>query len=115
MRLAKADGSDVMTTGGVDSVKLTVDNMPAHKHSFSGSTNNSGLHYHDVPFSPKGWSGNSSIRDGVNPTPGDANMKTNQSGEHSHSFNGVTEGTGNGTKFSIVNLYIKLMCWYRLS
>ncbi|MFT4464027.1 MAG: phage baseplate protein [Sodalis sp. (in: enterobacteria)] len=38
IRLAKKDGSDVMTTGGSDSVKLTVDYFPAHSHTFSANT-----------------------------------------------------------------------------
>lgn len=38
VRLAKANGSDVMTTGGSDSVKLTVDHLPAHSHTFSANT-----------------------------------------------------------------------------
>ncbi|MFT4466220.1 MAG: phage baseplate protein, partial [Sodalis sp. (in: enterobacteria)] len=38
IRLAKKDGSDVMTTGGSDSVKLTVGHLPAHSHTFSANT-----------------------------------------------------------------------------
>lgn len=38
VRLASANGSDVMTTGGADSVTLTVDNLPAHNHTFSANT-----------------------------------------------------------------------------
>lgn len=38
VRLASADGSDVMTTGGTDSIKLTADNLPAHAHEFSANT-----------------------------------------------------------------------------
>jgi hypothetical protein len=38
IRLGKADGSDLMTTGGSDSVTLAVDNLPAHGHAFSANT-----------------------------------------------------------------------------
>lgn len=46
VRLAAADGKDVMTTGGADSIKLSVDNLPAHSHAFSGNTSSSGNHAH---------------------------------------------------------------------
>jgi len=58
IRLAKADGSDVMTNGGSDSVTLAVGNLPAHGHTFSGNTssfdygtktsNSTGAHTHSV-------------------------------------------------------------------
>ncbi|OON36524.1 hypothetical protein BTJ39_21380 [Izhakiella australiensis] len=38
VRLASANGSDVMTTGGSDSVTLAVGNLPAHGHTFSANT-----------------------------------------------------------------------------
>lgn len=38
IRLASVNGSDVMTTGGSDSVTLATGNMPAHAHTFSGNT-----------------------------------------------------------------------------
>ncbi|KMV69537.1 Long tail fiber protein p37 [bacteria symbiont BFo2 of Frankliniella occidentalis] len=38
VRLASADGSDIMTTGGSDSVTLALGNLPAHSHTFSANT-----------------------------------------------------------------------------
>lgn len=38
IRLASANGSDVMTTGGSDSVTLAAGNLPAHSHTFSANT-----------------------------------------------------------------------------
>jgi hypothetical protein len=38
VRLASANGSDIMTTGGSDSVTLAVGNLPAHAHTFSANT-----------------------------------------------------------------------------
>lgn len=38
VRLASANGSDVMTTGGSDSVTLEGGHMPAHAHTFSANT-----------------------------------------------------------------------------
>ncbi|WP_249031626.1 phage baseplate protein [Tenebrionicola larvae] len=38
IRLAAANGADVMMTGGADSVRLAVGNLPAHGHTFSANT-----------------------------------------------------------------------------
>lgn len=71
IRLAAANGSDVMSTGGSDSVTLTVGNLPAHDHTFSANTSSfdygtkttstfdhgtkgttaAGAHYHSIAFS----------------------------------------------------------------
>ncbi len=58
IRIAAANGSDVATTGGSDSVTLSVGNLPSHTHSFSATTssfdygtkntNNTGAHTHSV-------------------------------------------------------------------
>lgn len=36
IRIGKADGSDVLTAGGSDTVTLSVENMPKHSHGVSG-------------------------------------------------------------------------------
>ncbi|EOS0616066.1 hypothetical protein INC54_RS12330 [Escherichia coli] len=38
IRIAAANGSDVATTGGSDSVTLSVGNLPSHTHGFSATT-----------------------------------------------------------------------------
>ncbi|MDR8480710.1 phage baseplate protein [Serratia nevei] len=38
IRLGKADGTDIMSVGGADAVKLTQENLPAHNHAFSANT-----------------------------------------------------------------------------
>nr|WP_247652091.1 phage tail protein [Serratia symbiotica] len=58
IRLAAANGSDVMTTGGSDAVTLATGNLPAHGHGFSATTgsfdygtkssNSAGAHTHTV-------------------------------------------------------------------
>ncbi|WNV46077.1 hypothetical protein ZX4221_51 [Escherichia phage ZX4221] len=57
IRIAAANGSDVATTGGSDSVTLSVGNLPSHTHSFyattssfdygTKTTNTTGNHAHD--------------------------------------------------------------------
>lgn len=58
IRIAAANGSDVATTGGSDSVRLAVGNLPSHTHSFSATTSSfdygvketvvNGAHSHSV-------------------------------------------------------------------
>lgn len=66
IRVAAANGSDVATTGGSDSVTLAVGNLPSHTHSFSATT--------------------SSFDYGT--------KTTNTTGAHTHSVSGATNTTG---------------------
>ncbi|MGA5655272.1 hypothetical protein [Rahnella contaminans] len=55
LRTGKADGSDVLTTVGADSVTLTADNAAPHAHTIGGSTGNSdvvGFTTDDYDFGP---------------------------------------------------------------
>lgn len=67
IRIAAANGSDVATTGGSDSVMLAVGNLPSHTHSFSATT--------------------SSFNYGT--------KNTNSTGGHTHSVRGTTSAAGN--------------------
>lgn len=67
IRVAAANGSDVATTGGSDSVTLAVGNLPSHTHSFSATTSS-------FDYGTKG---------------------TNSTGGHSHSVSGTTSAAGN--------------------
>lgn len=67
IRIAAANGSDVATTGGSDSVTLSVGNLPSHTHSFSATT--------------------SSFDYGT--------KNTNNTGAHTHSVSGTTSAAGN--------------------
>ena len=69
IRVAAANGSDVATTGGSDSVTLAVGNLPSHTHSFSATT--------------------SSFDYGT--------KTTDTTGAHTHSVSGSTNTTGNHT------------------
>ncbi|WP_434773695.1 phage tail-collar fiber domain-containing protein [Pantoea agglomerans] len=70
VRLASASGSDVMTTGGSDSVTLEGGHMPAHTHSFSANT--SAFDY--------GTKGTSGVGDHIH------NAWTDTQGAHNHNF-----------------------------
>ncbi|WP_228011788.1 phage baseplate protein [Serratia marcescens] len=128
VRLAKQDGSDLLQTGGADSVTLTNGNMPAHNHSFHADTSwfdygskwtsQEGLHAHNIGMNfgdaAAGGSGPASVKtaDKYTSTDGLHSHKLDIGG-HSHSVSGTTGSSGGGAAFSIVNPYVKLMGWYR--
>ncbi|QHM70730.1 phage baseplate protein [Mixta intestinalis] len=86
VRLASANGSDVMTTGGSDSVTLAVGNIPAHGHTFSATT--SAFDY--------GTKTSSSFNHGNKTTSSfDYGTKTtNTTGNHTHTISPALSGGG---------------------
>ncbi|BDU11694.1 hypothetical protein [Escherichia phage phiWec177] len=117
IRIAAANGSDVATTGGSDSVALDVGNLPSHTHSFSattssfdygtkgtnitgghahygsGSTSTNGEHTHYVEaWNGTGTGGNRTSSYAVSYRNG--GHETYASGNHSHTFSFWTSGAG---------------------
>ncbi|URO83535.1 tail fiber [Escherichia phage EC106] len=117
IRIAAANGSDVATTGGSDSVALAVGNLPSHTHSFSattssfdygtkgtnstgghshygsGSTSTNGEHTHYIEaWNGTGVGGNRTSSYAVAYRSG--GHETYASGNHSHSFSFWTSGAG---------------------
>lgn len=92
-------GYAVGATGGADTVTLAEANLPAHTHTFSGTTNTTGSHTHVEQNYPTNGSG-----DGVGPgasccggTPTNSGLTTLPAGDHSHTFSGTTSSVGSGT------------------
>ncbi|WP_323086669.1 phage baseplate protein, partial [Providencia alcalifaciens] len=132
IRLAAASGTNVLSTGGSDSVTLTEAQMPAHNHSFSAttssfdygtkSTNTTGAHTHSVTISKStgyGSGSNSPYTLGpitaVNTTSSGNHAHTVAIGAHTHTISGTTGNKGSGGSVTITNAYIMLMGWYRTS
>lgn len=117
IRIAAANGSDVATTGGSDSVALAVGNLPSHTHSFSattssfdygtketnitgghahsgsGSTSTNGEHTHYIEaWNGTGIGGNRTSSYAVAFRSG--GHETYASGNHSHTFSFWTSGDG---------------------
>lgn len=117
IRIAAANGSDVATTGGSDSVALDVGNLPSHTHSFSattssfdygtkgtnitgghahygsGSTSTNGEHTHYVEaWNGTGTGGDRTSSYAVSYRSG--GHETYASGNHSHTFSFWTSGAG---------------------
>ncbi|HCU0878794.1 TPA: phage tail protein [Morganella morganii] len=130
IRLANSNGNNVLSSGGSDSITLTTAHLPAHSHSFSGSTssfdygtkttNSTGAHTHTYQTLQyqKGNShdvggGNSGYETRTTSSAG-AHTHTIAIGAHSHTVSGTTGNTGNGSSVSVINAYIMLMGWYRI-
>ncbi|WP_237386235.1 phage baseplate protein [Xenorhabdus sp. Sc-CR9] len=141
IRLAAANGSNLLSTGGSDTKWLSVNQLPKHGHTFSANTSNTGGHSHNrgsmniTGYLPSVISHGNDIFGGAfarngQSQPGveytdkwkerttfDASRtwtgNTSWNGDHTHSINGTTSETGSGNGVDVVNSYIMLMGWYR--
>ncbi|PQQ22490.1 phage tail protein [Photorhabdus hindustanensis] len=132
IRLASMSGSNVLSSGGSDSITLSAAQLPVHNHSFSATTssfdygtkttNTTGNHYHTV----NGMGRPGDIRPKVSTTSGGSytfeNPDTNSAGNHNHIVaigahnhlvSGATGNTGNSSAINVANAYVMLMGWYR--
>ncbi len=140
IRLGKQDGSDILSTGGNDSVTMTVSNLPKHKFSVSGNTSTlpgkqvissqAGAHAHDIGVSGKnarngsvgvppdyGYKGSDNSNEASVPLTSSAPDHTHivDIPEHSHTVTGETNEIGSGVAINVKNSYITLMGWYRIA
>lgn len=132
IRVGKADGSNVGTAGGSDTVTIQRANLPAEQIGISGATSDkaaqelttseSGNHTHGgVPSRVKPWEIGGDIRQQFNP----ANLgETDAAGNHNHTVtvpahnhtvSGNTENLGSGQSLSVVEAHTLLMCWARVA
>ncbi len=93
------------------------------------STNNTGAHTHDVGADMKSFYGDAShtsLQPGTGRKSGSAgahahtvaigaHSHTVGMGAHTHTLSGTTANTGSGSAISVINTFIKLMGWYRIS
>ncbi|HHC3229450.1 TPA: phage tail protein [Klebsiella pneumoniae] len=132
IRVAKADGSNVGTTGGSDNVTLQQANLPAVQIDVSGETDElpekklttteNGKHNHGgVAGKDDPWEIGGDVRQLFNPKELGV---TDDAGEHDHEVTvpahkhtttGKTENLGEGKSFSVVEAHTLLMCWSRVA
>jgi microcystin-dependent protein len=82
----------VGVTGGADSVTLATSQIPSHSHSFSGTTNTTGAHQHNVPHEGGSATAGPNLA-GSSQTP-NFNTLTDVQGNHAHTFSGTTSSVG---------------------
>lgn len=132
IRTAKADGSDVGTLGGSDTVTIARANLPAEEINVSGTaqdtdlgtkrTKSGGKHVHPgVPKRDNEYELGGVNRALFNPMlAGD----TDESGEHDHEFDlgshghivsGKTAALGQGQAISVVERHKLQMLWHRVA
>ncbi|MEV9381927.1 phage tail protein [Klebsiella variicola] len=132
IRVAKADGSNVGTTGGSDTVTLQRANLPAVQIDVSGETSEqieqkltttkNGKHNHGgVAGKDDPWEIGGDVRQLFNPKELGV---TDDAGEHDHEVtvpahkhttSGKTANLGEGKSFSVVEAHTLLMCWSRVA
>ncbi|MEQ5125537.1 phage tail protein [Providencia alcalifaciens] len=145
IRLAKEDGSNILQSGGKDSITLVAGQLPVHAHSFSATTSSAGGHDHNrgsmnilggIGVDRDTGSLDGAYFYGANPTNkgntgqfggGWANSAirfdasrtwsgvTSNNGAHTHTISGTTGNAGSGSAIDITNAFITLMGWYRIS
>ncbi|EMW1141121.1 phage tail protein [Serratia marcescens] len=132
IRTAKADGSDVGTLGGSDTVTIARANLPAEEISVSGTaqdtdlgtkrTKLSGKHvHHGVPKRNSDYELGGNNRVFFDPYQED---DTDEAGEHDHEMElgphghavaGKTDALGQGQAVSIVERHKLQMLWHRIA
>ncbi|CAB5661000.1 phage tail protein [Klebsiella variicola] len=134
IRVGKADGSDVGTTGGSDTVTLQRANLPVVQIDVTGATSEqparelaaraAGGHKHQGGMAAPGeiWDG-----DYVVGSDNDSHRTRNYTSEagdhthivdepaHAHAISGKTDNLGSGQAISVVEAHILLMCWARVA
>lgn len=132
IRVGKADGSDVATTGGSDNVTIERANLPAVQIDVTGETSEQpeqkltttrgGVHNHGgVAGKNDPWEIGGDVRQLFNPKELGV---TDDAGEHDHEVtvpahkhttSGKTANLGEGKSFSVVEAHTLLMCWARVA
>jgi microcystin-dependent protein len=85
----------VAATGGAATVALSTAQMPAHTHTFSGTTNTEGAHTHSVDSNLDTTDGgNAASKTGK---ASDSSFTTNSAGAHNHTVSGTTASQGSGS------------------
>ncbi|ASM06687.1 phage tail protein [Serratia marcescens] len=132
IRTAKADGSDIGTLGGSDTVTITRGNLPAEEINVSGTaqdtdlgtkrTTPGGKHvHHGVPKRNSDYElgGNNRVffdpyQEGDTDEAGEHDHEM-ELGPHSHPVSGKTDALGQGQAISVVERHKLQMLWHRVA
>ncbi|MCJ1957135.1 phage tail protein, partial [Klebsiella variicola] len=132
IRIGKASGANVGSTGGSDNVTLQRVNLPVEQIDVTGETSElpeatlttkpAGRHKHGgVPSRENPWEIGGDISQRFNPANlGDTDEAEDHQHEvvqpaHKHTTSGKTANLGEGQSFSVVEAHTLLMCWARVA
>lgn len=119
IRLGNADGTDILSTGGADTISLATANLPSHAHTFNATTSAAGSHNHqsgatgDAPSAPSDAVAWGTGRFGTDNKGAYTTWTTSIAPDHTHTLSGTTSSIGSAAAISIQNAFVKLMGWYR--
>ncbi len=131
IRLGAQAGTNVLSTGGADSINISQANLPAVALAVNGNVSATDLgtvstspdpgHVHTgVPGRSAPWEAGGNTQTDFNfsnlgnTDAGGAHAHTVTLGTHTHALSGAaTQNMGSGTALSVVNAYVMLMGWYR--
>lgn len=105
--LVATSNKDKVAIGGSNTI--TINNLPSHTHTFSGTTSTNGKHTHSYKNSSGIFSDNADDR-WVGQS-SNTNQTTGEAGSHNHTFSGTTKGTGGGQDYW--QPYYRVYYWKR--
>ena len=110
--LAAGNEFTALSTGGAKTHTLTVQEMPAHKHTIT--VNGDGEHSHYIEnYASVGSSGSGVMESWGSGSGTSRNIYTDEDGYHSHSAS--ASQTGGGTAFNLMPPYLTVYMWKRIS
>lgn len=113
-------------TFGNSSVTLTIDQLPSHSHSYSGTTSSGGSHHHEsavgddeynMIFLHGTYNSPSSTRHSIARDDQKVTYRgyTSDDGSHTHTYSGSTATRGSGNSIDITPASIYIIAWKRVS
>lgn len=113
-------GWEAKDTGGSNTTTLTIENLPAHSHNFSGTTSSTQAQSHTQLTYPNNltdnWGNEGKILGGAPGNAWSTNAISTITGDaHTHTYSGTTASVGSGTEFNNMPAYFCCYMWYRVA
>ena len=93
--LGAGNNYSVGQTGGSSTASLSVENMPPHTHTITGSTSSDGSHSHTISIG-EGYHARGTTDSDYSPSGSATTLSSSTDGEHTHTITATAEATGGG-------------------